>query len=180
VNLLCVNDRYGFIFGNGYAVNFLEEYYGANSTTGPRRAAEIAYKAIASVLSRGDMAKRLARKFSAEVVVDGDPLPIRSFGMLIAGFVEYIGIGFKVLYRARKETGRYHLVATALSPGRITSQIHRFYSGKPLLGAHHFDLLARETVIRADEPLAYQLDGEIYRDAEIRLAAGPTVRVVVE
>ncbi|NLH49518.1 MAG: hypothetical protein GX444_13100 [Myxococcales bacterium] len=178
---LHINDAYGYFFGNGYAVNFLEEYYNANSTSGPRRAAEITYKAIGAVLSRNEMHQRLARKFEAEILADGKPLGFPAYGMIMAGFIEYIGIGFKPLYRAHEREGHFHLVATGFNPGRILAQIHRFYTGKPLIGPHHFDDLVQDLQIRGAAPIGYTIDGELYRnETTIHLRPGPTLDVVVD
>ncbi len=178
-NTLRVNDKYGMLFGNGYAINFLEEYYSANSDPGPRRAAEIAYKAISSVITRGDMFQRLARQFRAEVTLDGRRLEFPAYGMILIGTVEYIGIGFKSLYRAHEAPDRFHAVFTMLTPGKILAQLHRFYAGRPLTGECHVDELAREVIIRAEQPLGYTLDGELYSSQELNITTGPTVPVVV-
>ena len=178
-NTLRVNDRCGMIFGNGYAVNFLEEYYAANSDPGPRRAAEIAYKAISSVLARSYMFQRLARQYQAEIWIDGRRIEMPTYGMALMGTVEHIGIGFRTLYRAHEAAERFHAVITALSPGKILAQIHRFYSGKELVGRWHVDDTARKVEIRTPEPLGYTLDGEFYADDTLTITLGPAVPLIL-
>ena len=174
-----VNEWYAFCFGNGYAANFLEEYYACRFETGPRRAAEVTYKAITSILAQGDFFQRLARPFEAEVLVDGKGLGFPAYGMVLAGFIECIGLGFKPLYRAREQEGSFHVMVTALAPARILAQVHRFFSGKPLVGEHHFDEIAREVVIRCPEVFGFTLDGEMYHDREVVISAGPALDVVL-
>ncbi len=174
-----VGEQYGFFYGNGYVYNWLREYYGEDGVSGPRRAAETAYRAIGSVIARGEMAQRLAQRIDAEIVIDGRTLPIRDFGMIMAGFIEYIGIGFKSLYRAWEQEGAFHVVATNLKPSQITAQVHRFFAGKRLAGTHHYDEVAREVVIRADTPLGYTLDGELYEATAFRVATGPAIDIVM-
>jgi diacylglycerol kinase family enzyme len=179
-SILQVNgEKCGFFYGNGYVANWLYEYYSENGVSGPQRAAETAYNAIASVISRGAMAQRLGRRFQADVTVDGTPVAIREFGMIMAGFIVDVGIGFKALYRAHEKEGSFHVVATALRPGQIAAQVHRFYMGRRLQGEGHFDELARELVIRSEEPLGYTLDGEMYKTTEFRVATGPTIDIVM-
>lgn len=172
-----VNDNYGFIFGNGVVVNFLNEYY-ASENSGPSRAAEITYKAISSVLSKGDFYKRLAEKLPATIYLDDKPLPIEKFLMILAGTVEYIGIGFKTLYRAKSKPGYFHVFATALTPGKILAQLHRFFTGKPLVGENHFDELVQEMRIITNGMRQYVFDGEIYSAPSVTVKIGPAVKIV--
>jgi diacylglycerol kinase family enzyme len=174
-----VNDHYGFIFGNGYVVNFLREYYASSLSSGPLRAADITYRATVSVFTRGDMAARLGKRYEAEVTVDGRRLDYPSFGMILVGSMEYLGIGFKALYKARQDLEHFHVFATALPPIKIAAQVHRFYAGKPLQGSPHFDEQARELRLRCAEPLDYQLDGELYVAADQSISLGPVLTIAV-
>ena len=175
-----VNRWYGFFFGNGYAVNFLDEYYNSKFESGPGRAAQITFQAISSILAGGDMFKRLARQTQAELFVDGKPVDGDSFGMVMASFIAHIGLGFKPLYRARESEDRFHLLITSLTPGAILAQIHRMYSGKRLVGEQHIDQLAAEVIIQAPKPIGYTLDGELYRDEELIITPGPVLDLVVD
>nr|HPM79034.1 diacylglycerol kinase family protein [bacterium] len=176
--VLRVNERYGFFYGNGYAVNFLEEYYNSHVASGARRAAEITYKAIGAVATRNEMFHRLARRIEAEIVVDGRPLAFPSLGMTLLGTIEYIGLGFKPLYRAQESPDHFHAVLTGLTPTDILAQIYRFFTGKPMEGEHHFDGLAREVTIRGNVPIGYTLDGEMYSAPDVHISLGPRLRII--
>lgn len=174
---LRVNDNYGFIFGNGVVVNFLDEYY-ASENSGPSRAAEITYKAISSVLSKGDFYKKLAERLPAKVVCNGNILPLQEYLMILVGAVEYIGIGFKTLYRAKEKPGCFHMFATGLTPGKILGQLHRFFTGKRLVGENHFDELATEIEIETSRARKYVLDGEIYSASRVSIRPGQIIKIV--
>ena len=174
-----LDGRHGYIWGNGYSYSFLEEYYAAGARGGPRRAARIVGKMIAATLTGGDFLERLARRVEGRLVVDGKEVGFPDYGMILAGFAEYLGIGFKSLYRAREREGYFHVVATALPPMRVLAQVHRFFAGKPLRGPNHFDALARELVFQTPEPEGYFLDGELYKARELVLTPGPVLEVAV-
>ena len=176
---LAVDGRHGFLFGDGYAFHFLEEYYAATADSGPRRAMEIVSKAITATVTGGDFLARLSRTVTGRLAVDGREIGFPAYGMILAGFTEYLGVGFKSLYRAREREGFFHVVATALPPMRILAQLHRFFTGKPLQGKDHFDALARELVFEAPEPEGYFLDGELYAARELVITPGPVVEVAV-
>ena len=178
-SLIKINQGYGFFFGNGYATNFLEEYYNSSLESGPGRAAQITFAAIASILSNGQMLKRLSRKFEAEVLIDGKPAGLDSYGMIMASFIEAIGIGFRPLYRAREEQERFHLLVSGLRPLEFVKQVHRFYGGKRIVGQDHIDCLASELVIRSETPLWFTIDGELYQEKRIVISTGPTLDLIV-
>jgi diacylglycerol kinase family enzyme len=179
VGTIAVDGRFGFIYGAGYVVHFLDEYYAAHVDSGPRRAMEITYKAATAVLTGGDFLDRLARHLTGRVTVDGEALALPSIGMVLAGSTEYLGIGFKSLYRARERAGSFHVVATVLAPIKILTQVHRFFVGKPLTGEGHYDRTARELRVSTDDVERYQLDGEIYEARDLTITPGPAIEVVV-
>lgn len=174
-----VNQQYGMFFGNGYAVNFLDEYYNTNSDAGPKRAAEITGRTISSILTHGEMFKRLAGKYQARVSVDGEDLAFPAYGMVLAGTIEHIGIGFKPLYRAREREGSFHTIVSSLTLGKVLAQAHRFYMGKPLSGEWHEDRVAGEVIVIGDEEIGYTIDGELYRAREVHINSGPTIQVAL-
>lgn len=178
-NLLGVNDHFGFIFGNGFAVNFLEEYYGENGIGGPKRAMSITLQAISSILGKGQMYQRLKRQYRADVLIDGKPAGLDSYSVVLAGTMENVGIQFRPLYRANEHPDKFHALISSNTPGDFITQVHRVYKGGKLKGEHHIDTLAKELVIKADKPLGYQLDGELYKDTEVKVTMGYVIDLYV-
>ena len=173
-----INDRYGFFYGNGYAANWLKEYYG-NTKTGAMRAVETTMQSIASVLTGKGMFERIRKQFDADVTIDGVAVPFYTHGMIFASCIEYIGILFRPLYRARERADRFHVIDTALLPKEILFQLNRFFIGKPMRGRCHVDTLAQQMEIRATCPLTYTIDGELYEADCIQIESGPPIEVVV-
>jgi len=180
VATLKVNEQYGFIFGNGYASAFLFEYYNSKIDSGPKRAAEITGRIIWSLITGGDLIKRIMSQYKAGFVIDGQPAGLDSYGLVLAGTLPAIGLMFKPLYRATEELDKFHLIASSLKPGDFARQIHRFFSGKRIKGENHIDTLASELKITTDEPLVYQLDGELYSEKSVNVSIGPVLNMILQ
>jgi diacylglycerol kinase family enzyme len=177
--LLDVNGRQGFLFGNGYASNFLKEYYGSGLSPGPMRAVKVVAQAMGSTAIGGAMSKRIKARMDAGVEIDGVRAPFGAFGMMMAGTVCSVGAGFRPLYRAREKPGYFHFVGTGMQPNDILWQLDSFYSGRPMRHEHHIDTLAMMVRVSGTSPLAYILDGELYEDAEISIRCGQVLDVVL-
>lgn len=176
-----INGKFGSLFGAGYGYNFLKEYYSSGMNPGPMRAFKVVVNAAGSVAVGGKMAKRFAEKFQADVTVDGRRVDFDRFGMILAGTMEQIGVGFRPLYRAREKEGRFHVVATGFSGTQVLNQLHRFYAGKPMIGANHVDEVVSEVVIKGREPIGYFVDGELYdNENEITIKMGPTIEAILQ
>ena len=182
VHLLDVNgERYGFLFGFGAVIRFLEDYYSSNAS-GPVRAADTLYKVISGIIMRTEFLKNLTAPVVARTVVDEENLDERKWTMVLAGTLEYIGLGFKPLSRARQEPGRFHLWASGLTPARILAQIHRMFKGQELNGEEHVERVAQRSVFEPveEDHIAYTLDGELYKAPSIELSYGPRIVLVRE
>ncbi|HDH96911.1 MAG TPA: hypothetical protein ENF73_04185, partial [Proteobacteria bacterium] len=177
---LIINEKAGFLFGAGSAMVMLEEYYSMPGETGPRKAAELAYRSIASVITRGQLYKRFKEPIRVSVIVDGRRLPHERYRMVLAGTVEEIGLGFKLLYRAPEDRTKFHLIASLIKPMKFLRQIRRMYVGLPLRGRGHYDMMASEAEIVPSERLRYFIDGELF-ETEVPLAirVGPPLRLLV-
>ncbi len=170
-------EMYGFIWGVGYATNLLDEYYSGKWEIGPWRAVEMVYRVIAAAVTRNDMLPRLAKRFEAKVSIDGEPVGFDDYGAILAGTLEAVGIGFRPLYRARRQARRFHVLTTGLTIRQLVSQVHRVFAGKPLSGEPHRDQIASSIRVAGEAQLRYQLDGELYEAAEIAVDVGPEIDI---
>jgi len=177
---LLINDKAGFIFGAGSALVMLEEYYSMPGETGSRRAAELAYRSIASVLTRGQLYKRFKEPIRASLAVDGRKLPHERYRTILAGTVEEIGLGFKMLYRASEDRTKFHLIASLIKPMKFLRQIRRMYVGQPLRGRGHHDMMASHVELVPDEKLRYLIDGELFEtETPLTVRVGPPLKLLV-
>jgi len=176
-DLMCVNDKYCFLFGIGVVANFLDVYYSGNYD-GVRQAIDVIIKAIPSIIFKIGMYDDLFRRVKLRVTVDGDPVPIFDYLGVLAATVAEVGVGFKPLYRAEEQDGTYHILFSGFRPIDLLKELHRFYLGKPLQSKPFFDTLAQHTIIESDETFRYMADGEIYQDKKLEITVGPPIRIV--
>ena len=177
---LRIGNTHGFVFGNGLMANFLEEYY-ATDEYGPRRAAWLLLRTFSSALVRGPYSKQIFRRFDGTVLVDGQPLPERSFTGIGAATVREVGLGFKLNHRADEDTDRFSVLAIhagAISLSRDLVAVHRGQGISPqrarseVASTLRIEPEAAETI--------YTIDGDLYRGAgPIDIAIGPCLNFFV-
>jgi diacylglycerol kinase family enzyme len=170
--------RYGFIFGTGAAVAFLEAYYAAGRTS-PAAAGWLVVRAIASALIDGPLAASIAVRERLRVTTDGDEWPDQAYLGVVAGSVPEIGFGFRVFARCDEQPGFFHAVGVTGSVAQVALSIPRIRRGRPWRRRVALDEVARELVVSGDAP-RFTVDGDLYAARrEIRVATGPAVEVVV-
>lgn len=114
-NILKIGNHYGFIFGNGIIANFLDSYYATGSPS-PSQGVKTLVRGVASALTGGALAKGWFKKIHAELVVDGEVVPLKPYTALIGASIHEIGVGFTVLPRCETEPGKYHILALDCEP----------------------------------------------------------------
>ena len=172
-----VNGRYGFLFAAAMGARFLEAYYGGPSS-GVAWATALAVRTIASTLLSGSFARWLFDPIRVRLTVDGERLPIERVRLLAAATVPSVGIGMKVTWQGGMQPNRFHLIASALPLPAMALQLGRVLAGRPLDGMPHFDRLARELHAEFETPESFTLDGELFREREVRVRVGPRLWMV--
>ncbi len=174
-----VNNKYGFIFGNGLVVNFLNAYYQGN-TTGPLKAMEVVARLVTSTMLRTGYSRRLFDHFNAEIIVDGQKVPFTEYFTVLSSTVREVGLGFSPMYRAYEREGYLpFIILSRINPIRILPKIPRIYLGKPLKMSQVYESIGREIIIRSEKPPSYTIDGDIFPgEQEMRISVGPRVNFV--
>lgn len=175
-DLLSVNGCFGFLFASLMGARFLEAYY-HGPHLGPAWAGLLAARTAASSLVQGPFARWLFSPEELSLLVDGEVIPAQPYRLLVAAVVQDVGIGMRVTWRAGTAPRRFHLVASGLSTPAMALQLPRVLSGRPLRGQPHLDRLAEAAHLRFTAPQSYTLDGDLFRAAEVSLAAGPRIRI---
>jgi diacylglycerol kinase family enzyme len=176
-DLLEVNGMHGFLFAAAMGARFLEAYYDG-PMLGAGWATVLAARTISSSLIRGPFARWLFDPIKVELEADGTRLPIDGVRLLLASVIPSVGIGMKVTWRGGSRPNRFHLVASALSTTKMALQLDRVLLGKPLDGKPHVDQLAERVDVRFTTPEAFTLDGELFREQEIKIRVGPRIWIV--
>jgi hypothetical protein len=171
---LRVGDKFGFVFGNGMMANFLVEYY-AKPGYGPRRALWLLLKTFLSALIRGAYARKIFRRFSGRIAVDGTALPWRSLTGVGAATVREVGLGFKLNHRAEDDPERFGVLAIHAGALALTPDLLAVHRGRGIATHRAWSAVASDMAIELDEPgTPYTIDGDIYHaQGNIEIALGP-------
>jgi diacylglycerol kinase family enzyme len=170
--------RYGFIFGTGAVVSFLEAYYGTGHAS-PTTAAVLVARAVASALTGGQFAASLTRRDRLRVSTDGDEWADGSYLALVAGTTPDIGFGFKAFARCSEQPGFFHAVGITANLFPLALSIPRILRGAPWRRRLAQDEVARELVAEG-EAIRYTLDGDLYSaERSVRVETGPGVSIVI-
>lgn len=164
---LKVNDEYGFLYGSGIVVNFLEEYYKDKECRGPKRAIKVILGALWHHFSRAVTFRKathpLTRPVHARISLpDGNDPPVAPYmthtGILV-GAIDQVGMGCKALPDARSRPGTFMLRSTNLSFWGLAANLGLLWSGLPVPSM--FDANVRRVVIDYEQPTVTQLDGDL-------------------
>ncbi len=169
--------QFGFLFAAAMGARFLEAYYGG-PLTGVAWATALAIRTATSTLLSGPLARWLFDPLEVSLTADGEPMPIDHVRLLLAATIPSVGIGMKVTWQAGAQPNRFHLIASALPLPSMALQLPRVLAGEPLAGQPHVDRLVRELHARFVVPQTFTLDGELFREREVRIRVGPRLWVV--
>jgi diacylglycerol kinase family enzyme len=171
--------RHGFIFGTGAAVTFLDVYYGTGRPS-PAVAFGLLARAVASAVSRGRFAGRLAEREWLRVTVDGEEWPEDRFVTVIAGATPEIGFGFAPFTRCEEQPGFFHAVGVVGSLRQIVTSLPGVYRGRAWRRRVAVDTVARELELEGLRPVRYTIDGDLYESpSQVKVATGPPVELLI-
>jgi diacylglycerol kinase (ATP) len=169
---------YGFIFGTGTIVTFLEAYYGTGHPT-PTTAALLAAHGVLSALVNGRFAASLARRDRYRVSTDGDEWPDGSYLTIAAATTPDIGFGFLAFGRCLEQPGFFHVVGVTGSVPHLALSVPRIWRGKPWRRRLAQDEVTRTLLVEGDRP-RFTVDGDLYgAERTVSVETGPGVEIVV-
>ncbi len=169
--------RYGFLFGTGLVVTFLDAYYRSGHPT-PIMAAALLARAIGSALVGGRFAAMITARELLRVTTDGDEWPDEPFLTVIAGAVPEIGFGFTPFARCDEQPGFFHAVGLTGSTLQVAAHLPQIWLGRPWKRTLAVDAVTRDLAI--DGPVRFTVDGDLYQaNRSVRVRTGPPVRLIV-
>ena len=178
VDLVNVNGKYGFLFGNGLASRFIELYY--ENKGGPAHAFALLLKMIFSTMFNTAISRKLCERYSARVVVDGHDWGFKNFVLIGAGTVESFNFGFKPLYRARSKPGYFQIIGGSGTPRQILRGFPLILLSRLPARKYYEDSMAKEVELFLEEPQSYMFDGDIQEPTKhISMKTGPRITVIV-
>jgi len=178
VDLLNVNGKYGFIFGNGLLSRFIDVFY--KNKGGPFSAFSLLSKVIFGSYFNTRFTCDLAERFDAEVLIDGEPWRFKNFTFMDAGTMDHFSFGVRPLYRARSKPGFFQMMGFSGSPRDIVNSFPRILLRKPQKSKYYEDTMGQRAEIKLEKPQAYMVDGDMQPASDhIILEAGPRLTVIV-
>lgn len=170
--------RYGFIFGTGVVVAFLEAYYAAGDPS-PFTAARMLARAIGSAVTGGRFAASLTKRERLRVTTDGEEWPDAAWLTVVAGSVPEIGFGFRAFARCDEQPGFFHVVGVHGTPVQVARALPRIHGGRPWRRRLAKDEVARDLVLEGEAP-RFTVDGDLYAARRaIRVSTGPAIEVLL-
>ncbi len=176
---LKIEDRYGFVFGNGFVHDFLERLYETGKSAWG--ATKLLGRGVMSSMVGGEFAKTMFKGVNARIFVDGKPLPYENLAAMAASTVSQIGLNFKAFHRWNEKPHTFHLIAVLCSPIALTTSFPKIYMGKKISDKKMLDMVASELVCETQGTMGYTLDGENFEvENRLVLTTGPRLEIIVK
>jgi len=173
-NSMIIEGVYCFLFGAGLTANFLNSVYGGKEK-GFISNVKTVIKAVKHSIKEPEQGS-LFKGLNAEIYLDKKPLGFKKITAIIAGTVEYIGMGFAPMSRINDKEMTLHAIITGLKPGKIFRNIRKFKKGRAIEHPMHFDGLVSNFIIKSDEPFQYTMDGDMYDSGgKLEINMGPVI-----
>jgi len=174
-NCLIVDGQAGFLFGNGIVSNFLEVYYEGSEPT-PWKAARLLSQAVLSTIVQGHFFKRLHRRVSVSVTVDGKRWENTDWLTVGIGTVDNIGFRFRPYPRVVDHPGHLEVLGLAGTLGDLARALPRLRLGRHLEHPSFPNALAKSIVLESEEPMSYMIDGDFHRGGQrLEVTVGPPI-----
>jgi diacylglycerol kinase family enzyme len=172
-----IGDKYCFLFGTGLTTNILNAVYEGKSKDTPK-VIMVMLRAFNEGIIRPN-SSALFRRFKARVFLNGEELECNDLLGILAGTVEDIGMGFRVLSCEKTVRGTFRVIATGVKPFTLARNILALKKGRVLDHPLHYDSQVKTLRIVSDTPFDYTMDGDIYfADRELEVEVGPEVKLV--
>ena len=181
VSTLKVNDRLGFLFANGMAARFLQEFYKNKSNA---LGAGLYFSRVFSDLLLGGHLSGDIDKLSAFEdlkLSETDPQGKNQtheggHSMIFASTLPAMPFGFKMFKKLRVGQSEAEMVAFTARAQSMLPLAARVLTGRTLKGQGFRDTLFSKVHVESKESLTFSLDGDVMmaNNGKIDLSVGPT------
>lgn len=181
MDLLKINNDYGFLFGMGLVSRFVDKYnQHKNGDPSPWRAFSLLSRTMVSAAFNGKLALELCERFDARITVDGIPAPFKNYMMIFAGTMDNLGLHFRPLYRARETPGEFQFIGISTTPRGLLFTFPQAFLGHPSGSDDYFDAMGSKVVLEFDHPHRYTIDGDVPEPSDrIEITTGPRLKLIV-
>lgn len=179
MDMMKINNKYGFIFGCGVIFRFMEAYY-KGATPSPPKAVWTLTRSITSAISNGHFARHMFERFDGDVWVNGEKWPFANWSALYAGSIPILGLQFKVFHHA-EEKYRFHATGFSLPPRNVLRHVPSMFVGKKSECDELMAEAATEMRMEFSKPMPYTIDGDMLAgEKNITISLGPRIQILVK
>lgn len=177
IPLLKIENKYGFIFGNGAVCSFMDAYHHTGNPS-PWVAFKTVARAVGSIIVRGKPYKKLFAPIKLEIIADGFSFGYKPYLAAIISTIPELGLGFELMHRSKE--GLPHLLAPHDKAG-LVSRLFRFWTGRALSPAEFDDTVSSTFLIKSKGKFKYTIDGDFYGTrGSLLIEKGPTLDIITE
>jgi diacylglycerol kinase family enzyme len=170
-----VNNKFCFLFGTGFATNFLEKVY-SGTEKGMLRNLQVGFMAIKEIFKKVDNCE-IFKLTEQAIFIDDKKILINPVSGILAGTVEHIGMGFSPLKEAVRDDGSFQVIIIGLPAAKIILILNKIRTGKKVKSPKYSNLTGKSILIKQKGIFTYTMDGEIYTaENELKITTGPMVR----
>ncbi len=175
--LFRIDDKYGFIFGNGIVTAFMDYYY-KDGDPSPYIAFRTLVSSVSSIVFRTKLYRELFAGFEGRLVVDGADHGTREYLGVFITSLSKIGLGFEPFWQNRRLTDRMQMLAFPKG-ARIIPYLGLAWLGRPLPRDMALNAVGKDFLIEARRPFKYTIDGDFYQsDGSVRVLVERTIDIV--
>ncbi len=179
MDIMKVNDKYGFIFGCGVIYRFMQAYYHGGPAS-PPKATYTLTRSILSAMFNTSFARKMFERFDADVWVDQKKWPFANWSAVYSGSMPIMGLKFRVFHYA-EEYRKFHAIGFSLPPRNVLRHVPRMFVGKPPTCEEMVEAPASEMKIEFAEPIPYTIDGDMLPpEKSILVTMGPRLKILVK
>lgn len=181
IDLLRVNNSYGFLFGMGLVSKFIEKYnQHKHGDPTPWYALRMITTTSLSALLNINPAVSMCERFDAKITVDGKEAPFKNYTMILAGTMEELGFRFRPLYRSRETPGKFQILGISTTPRKLLYTFPQAFLARPFNFEDQFDMVGSSATIELEEAHKFTIDGDTPESSNrIEISTGPRLRVIV-
>ena len=174
---LKINDKYCFLFGTGYVVNFLNQVYSGlekgfftNILVGIKAAGD---------LFRNPKDYRIFSLTEQAIFIDGKKILINPVSGILAGTVEHIGMGLSPLREALQSNSTFQIITIGMNPRGILRFLNKLRTGKRIKSPKYSNVFGQSILIKNKGIFEYTMDGDIYTaENTLKVDIGPKITLV--
>ena len=184
-NPLKINDEFGFLYGAGLPVNFLQKYYEDRRKRGRTRAIKVILSTLGNEVSALVRLKHPTQTLTQPVHAtisfpnNHEPpvVPYTTHTAIMCASVDNLGLGCRGMPDATSQPGCFMLRSTQLTFWGIAASLGALWAGLPLPAT--FDAVVPRVRIDYQEPTIATIDGDMMAPTSCDLiACGPTLSFI--